>query len=291
MDRRTALKLLPASIGATACGRASIGPAYLFQSANLAIIDRFGSARTPTGTVGRLGHPGSPPIIGVAPNARELAMLNYWAPDAGFLPRPYLVMKSTSGPGGAFVAPYGFNNVVRSSAGSIFATLYEAGSVPQLVRIVDAQTWIPIAEVPIDIHTLGTSDDGQTIMIGTSERWSLIDTRSKRIVRRGLGRSASLSPDGKRIAYVTADNRLVAGPIYGRLEPFASEHRVFWGVGSWSPDGKWLLAGGTRMQTHVFGIDLYAANMTSGEVSSLWSIGYEWGNRCFWIDRSLLDPA
>lgn len=289
MDRRTALKLLPAAIGSTSCALGSRSRdelSYLFAN-HLAILG-LGSAWTPTGSVGQIGDSSTPPIIGVAPNAKSVSIIQTW-PSQDV---PAAIIRQSGVPERHILLPVRAGRIAISNSGRIFVIRSNQGlfEVPNNAEPIDLTPGIS----GFDITTadrLRTSEDGNTLLISGGNRWAVFDLRIGNVIRLGAGRSPSLSPDGQNIAYVTDDKKLAVGPVNDKHELLPVGSRTFHGVGSWSPDGKWLLAGATIDPFMIVSVRLVAVETSSGAFVDLLNIDPDLGGNSLWIDRSLLDPV
>ena len=139
---------------------------------------------------------------------------------------------------------------------------------------------------PYRLRAAGSS----SLLIGAQERWSVFDISSRRMIRAGTGRFPCLSPDAEQLAYVV-DNRLVVGPVEGKHESLSVGNRAIHGIGSWSPDGRWLLVGATVDPFMVVPVRLLAVEVSTARFVDLLNIDPDTGVNSLWINRSLVDAA
>jgi len=90
-----------------------------------------------------------------------------------------------------------------------------------------------------DIRVCGP---GTLVALGARDHMQVLEIPSGRIVYAGPGSSPRLSPDGKRLAFVRNETVWVYSFADGSMLQMHKAKRVK-GVGGWSPDGRFLLAG------------------------------------------------
>lgn len=118
-------------------------------------------------------------------------------------------------------------------------------------------------------------------------RFMVIDLPSHKPILSELGSSAALSPDGESVAFVDTHRNLVVtnfstGVRRALLGPW---WRVF-GVGAWSPDGRYLLVG--AVQGLSFSTGLIAVECATNRFADVMPLGDLAGNGFVWIRRNLL---
>lgn len=89
-----------------------------------------------------------------------------------------------------------------------------------------------------DIHV---SEAGTLVAFGTRDQIQVLEIPSGKTLYAGHGSCSRLSPDGKRLAFVDKDRILIHSFADGSTVRLPV--RRVKGVGGWSPDGRFLLAG------------------------------------------------
>jgi hypothetical protein len=101
-------------------------------------------------------------------------------------------------------------------------------------------TSFPIA----DINRLRISANGQCLAIGTRKRFMILDVQAGRVLLEKEGQSPSLSPEGDFVAFINNAGAPVVTSLITRTSRELVVHwRTVVGLGPWSPDGAFLLAG------------------------------------------------
>ena len=140
-----------------------------------------------------------------------------------------------------------------------------------------------------DIDCLRISSSGRYLAVGTKEQFVVIDVQPGRVLLESSGRYPSLSPLGDSVAFVNKEQELVAISLVTRT---SRKLMTGWwstlGLGSWSPDGTFLLAG-VRGRFSVF-TKLVAIDCTTGEFVAIVPRLEEGnlGERSAWVKRPLL---
>lgn len=93
-----------------------------------------------------------------------------------------------------------------------------------------------------NIEVISVSGEGTLAALGTPVQIQVLEVSSGKTVFAGPGRFPRLSPDGGRLAYVDKDQLLIYSFADGSTVHLVKGKRVK-GVGGWSPDGRFILAG------------------------------------------------
>lgn len=142
-----------------------------------------------------------------------------------------------------------------------------------------------------DVFRFQISANGGRLVVGPRESFLVIDVPSRKIVLEGDGQFASLSPQGDALAFLNERGDLVVANLAtGANRVIRNPWWVVEGVGGWSPDGKFLLAGARPLLgffIHLVAIDCATAKfadlvprLDEGDV----------GETSFFIKRRLLSP-
>jgi hypothetical protein len=140
----------------------------------------------------------------------------------------------------------------------------------------------------LEVERLGLCALGRRLVVGTRNSVVAIDLDRAEVVFESAGRFPALSPDGERLSFADENHRLVLRTLRNGTSTFLAENWSAYGTGSWSPDGRYLLAGG-RSPLQLWR-RLVAVNvLTRGfvELKKLADEG-DYGSSCVWIKRCLL---
>lgn len=96
------------------------------------------------------------------------------------------------------------------------------------------------------VEDISVSGSGTLAALGTREEMQVLEIPSGRSVYAGSGRFPRLSPDGKRLAFVNKETIWIHSFADGSTVQLLKGKRVK-GVGGWSPNGRFLLAGAWTM--------------------------------------------
>jgi len=191
---------------------------------------------------------------------------------------------------------YRVSNIAISSDPRYLAIVVTEGSVNQQILVLHPETGQVEQELtelvqrfsPIQIERLGISLDGRVLTVGSREAFIVIDVPSRKHLLHSEGRFPSLSPKGDAVASVDAKGNLtVTDLVGGRSRRLMNASWTTYGVGAWSPDGQFILAG-LRAALGFF-IYLAAVHSTTGEVAKIKRLDEgDFGQHCAWINRTLL---
>jgi hypothetical protein len=140
-----------------------------------------------------------------------------------------------------------------------------------------------------DITRLCISANGQRLAVGTRERFVIIDIQAGTVLLASEGQFPSLSPNGDFIAFINKTGMLVLTSLVTRA---SREVMVDWrtvvGLGPWSPDGTFLLAGitgGLSLFTRLAAIECATGEFT--EIIPRMVEG-DRGEQSAWVKRRFL---
>jgi hypothetical protein len=138
-----------------------------------------------------------------------------------------------------------------------------------------------------ELEKLRFSSDGRRLAISGADVVAVLDVDSGNIVFKGPGRFASISPDGLTLAYIEGFRFIIRHLETGKTKSTAIGWRTY-GVGAWSPDGRFVLAGawvGWRLQRSLVIVDC-----TSGDYLEVERLSEgDFGSRYVWIRRELAE--
>jgi Tol biopolymer transport system component len=234
-------------------------------------------------------------VLSVSPDGRKVA----WIPrtvighslnvqDSGLLVR--------SDSGESFIVqndavPKGALAISSDLKRAVLTTLREGGSTQVLVLDVETSkvehdfTKL-IRPSYQEIERLNVSSDGSRLALGARDAFFVVDVRSERILFGASGRFPSLSPDGRKLAFVDQNHRLLVGRLGERMEPVGPQVSVE-GVGSWSPNGRFLLVGAWTSLS--LSKRLNVIDTSDGRSFELARLGEgDFGGHCYWISTRLL---
>lgn len=139
--------------------------------------------------------------------------------------------------------------------------------------------------VQIDISGTGTLAALEKI---DTEQIQVLEIPSGKSVYTGQGSSSRLSPDGKRLAFVREGMIWIHSFTDGSTAKLLKGKRVK-GIGGWSPDGRFLLAGAW---TTLLAIDKrqIIVDTTTGKYAVIGKLGEgNWGTTFAWVSTKLLE--
>lgn len=141
----------------------------------------------------------------------------------------------------------------------------------------------------VNLESLRLSASGDRLAAGSRESFSVIDLPSRSVLYEGSGRFPRLSPSGEAVAFVGGNRKLMVTTLATGLTTTLMPGWVTRGVGSWSPDGRFLLAG--AMGPLNWNWHLVAIDSSTGEHEEITYLE-EWngGQDCALIEQRLLSP-
>jgi len=231
----------------------------------------------------------------VSPDAGWVA----WVPHrAEFSPREPLVLLADA-PGSirsVRFQGFGTTRLALSSKAGRLALIAEIGDEDHYLIVLDPTTGALEQDVTTlitrfnlrSVERLRISGDGHRIAVGSRESFVVIDLPSRSLVFESQGRFPSLSHRGDTVAFVDRHNTLV-------ITALATGKRTFpiskwWdtpGVGAWSPDGRFLLAGAKGPLAIYW--NAAVIDLATGEVVQIVRLEEGiFGQDTAWINRRLL---
>lgn len=139
-----------------------------------------------------------------------------------------------------------------------------------------------------EIEWLQISASGTLATIGTRKRFIIVELSTSRVLWDAPGRCAVLSPDEQAVAFTRNGELMI---YFLHLETAARavlSGCSISGVGGWSPDGRFLLAG--RMPFIEDRQMLIAIDVATGSYTDIVGIGSSDASKYVWIKKRLLSP-
>ena len=140
---------------------------------------------------------------------------------------------------------------------------------------------------PETIEDLQFDADGKLLRISTRDAISVLELKSRSTIFECRGSSSSMDPNGRQLAFLEGHRLILRNLQDGKSRHLNLDGRV-WGVGAWSPDSQFLLAGTTgqfEFERRVTLIDVSRARRVQLDINL--DEG-DYGNRCRWIKRALI---
>jgi len=148
----------------------------------------------------------------------------------------------------------GYPRQLALSSGAGYLALIERGTVAPKARLIvlnprtqelqrDLSGLVTSFRIA-DINRLRISADGQCLAVGTRERFMIVEVQAGRVLLEQEGHYPSLSPNGDFVAFINNAGVLVVTSLVTRTSRELALHwRTVVGLGPWSPEGAFLLAG------------------------------------------------
>lgn len=241
---------------------------------------------------------GEPVGVVVSPDGHSVA----WSPEVKLTEevlagnpaasRPLLVIRSSSRPDRSLVFPgnvaisFGLSDVGRS----LVLVVARGGLGPRLLLFEDGsagpQRDLSSSLIP-DSFRVRMSGSGNRVLVSSHSSFVVGETSSATQIFRGTGRSAALSSDGVKVAFVDSGLGFVVREINsGKSTRFMPWTRVA-GIGGWSPDGRYVLAG--AYTSFSLNKRLVIVDLADGRSCDLTTLADgDDGGYCTWIAEDLL---
>ena len=140
---------------------------------------------------------------------------------------------------------------------------------------------------PAEIERLRLCGRGQYLAVGSRSSLILIELNAGRVVFESSGRFAALSPDGNNLAFIDEHEQLICRTIAHGTSKFLRREWKTCGVGGWSPDSRYLLAG--RRDSLSLWNRLSVVDTVEDEAVDSFKLGEgDYGDRCVWVSRRLI---
>jgi hypothetical protein len=112
------------------------------------------------------------------------------------------------------------------------------------IAVYDLTQFVTQFELGNQVEVVSVSGLGTLVAVGSrvAERIQVLEIPTGKTVYTSTGRFPRLSPDGKRLAFVNDDRLLIHSFADGTTVQLLKGQPVK-GIGGWSPDGRFLLAG------------------------------------------------
>jgi len=139
------------------------------------------------------------------------------------------------------------------------------------------------------ITDIRVSGPGTLVALGTDDEMQVLEIPGGRTVYAGPGNCPRISPDGKRLAFVK-DNSIWIYSFSDRSIVKMNKEKRVKGVGGWSPDGRFLLAGAwTRPVLLATGKRQIVIDTATGDYATNGSLSEgDGGNQYAWVSTMLM---
>ena len=123
--------------------------------------------------------------------------------------------------------------------------------------------------------------------VGSRQSFLVVDLPSHKVMLQGFGRFPSLCPDGEAVAFVDRRNLVVSSLANGSTRILRNRGCMAYGVGAWSPDSRFFLAGVRALLS--LSVSLVAVDQVKDDFVEVKRLEEgDFGENCVWIKRSLL---
>lgn len=138
------------------------------------------------------------------------------------------------------------------------------------------------------LRHMSVSGSGKFLALGSDEKIQVLEIPSGNSLYAGDGWIPRLSPDGKRLAFIAGERLYTRSLLDGSTIELLPHIRAM-GVGGWSPDGRFLLAGAwtRRFASEKRQIIL---DTTTGHYGVIGTLGEgDYGEKAQWVAVQLMD--
>lgn len=140
-----------------------------------------------------------------------------------------------------------------------------------------------------EVHRFQISSNGDRLCVASREAFVVIDLPFRRVLLQGQERSPSLCPSGDVLGVIDQRGELTLITLpAGARKTVSNQWWAIVGLGGWTPDGRFLLAGvrdALGLSTHLVSIDCYTKQWA--EIMPL-DIEGDHGETCVWVKRHFL---
>jgi hypothetical protein len=250
--------------------------------------------------VGKLVLPDSPWAVSVSPDCGWIS----WYPRRS-LPPPFgvgdgrIYFTDAQSSTGAVRLSERYPGLLALSSGAVHLALTTVAGIPPDPRLCVLNPRTGELEQDLtglvtrfqiaDIERLCVSATGQRLAAGTRELFIVVDVPSRKVLLESKGRFPCLSPNGDSIAFVSNDELISISLRTRAATKVVKGWDAVLGLGSWSPEGRFLLAGIRSFLS--FSVKLVAIDCTTGEFTDIFSPLQEdsLGEQSVWMKRRLLN--
>jgi hypothetical protein len=271
------------------------------EQQGLCILALDGAALTVDGkSAGRLDLPGAPTSdVAVAPDGACVAWTDRrsvpYTTEAGE-PVIFLVEDYPRSPRALrFDGGFAAGLAVSSKAGRVALIAAKSGGTERRLIVLSPATGRIEHDVTAlitrfgldEVQTLRMSGNGGRLVVGSREAFCVIDLRTRTLIYQGAGRFPRISPQGETLAFVDGKEALWVAKLAGGDPRRLMRGWAVPGVGAWSPDGRFLLAG-ARTSYYYFD-ELVVIDCANDSFAAIASLGEgNQGPLCTWVKRTLL---
>jgi WD40-like Beta Propeller Repeat len=137
------------------------------------------------------------------------------------------------------------------------------------------------------LSDMSISGSGKLVAIGNREQIQVLEIPNGNTVYSGEGSFPRLSPDGKRLAFINGDRLYIRSMADGTTIKLFPRMRVK-GLGGWSPDGRFLLAGAWTKLLAFYKRQI-VVDTTTREYGVIDTLGEgDYGEKFKWISTKLI---
>jgi hypothetical protein len=153
------------------------------------------------------------------------------------------------------------------------------------VTVQDLTPFVTEFELPI-VEQISVSGPGTLVALGSREKIQVLAIPGGKTVFSAKGRFPRLSPDGARLAFVSGDRLLIRSLSDASIpDPVFNAHVM--GIGGWSPDGRFLLAGAWTKRL-AFEKRQIVFDTVSGQYAEIRKMGEgDYGDAFAWVSPKL----
>ncbi len=140
---------------------------------------------------------------------------------------------------------------------------------------------------PSELYEVSVCGDGTLAAICSLKRVQVLEVSAGSTVYSGAGWMPRLSPDGKRLAFVNEDRLYIRSMAEGTVAEMLSGTKVK-GIGGWSPDGRFLLAGAWTKRVALEKRQI-VLDTSTGQFAVIGTLGEgDYGAYPRWISQKLM---